>query len=75
MYQTLSAQENLKSKRNVTQKGVPCGQNGPNGRNVLLLVAEEDDKEVENVQPQLSGMGGTFVMEAMTMKKKSAMKM
>ena len=57
------------------QRGVPCGLNGPSGHNVQLLVAVEDDKEVENVQRQLSGMGGTFVMEGMTMKKKLAMKM
>ena len=75
MYQTLSAQESLRSKKNVMQRGVPCGLNGPSGHNAQLLVVVEDDREVENVQRQLSGMGGTFVMEVMTMKKKLAMKM
>ena len=35
----------------------------------------EDDKEAENVLPQLSGMEDTFVKAEMTMKKKPATKM
>ena len=65
---------NLTSKKNVTQRFVRCGPNGLSGRNVQLVVAEEDVREVANVQRQLSGMDDIFVKEGMTTKKKLVMK-
>ena len=65
---------NLSWKKIVTPNNVRCGPNGLSGRNVQLVVAEEDVKEAESVQRPLSETGDTFVKEGMTMKKKHVMK-